>query len=59
MIKASLLKELEIPYIESDTSAIALATDKSPAKKTWQYNHLSHILFIWQKQKKIVWKLKK
>lgn len=36
MVEAAILEELEIPYVGSDTFAIAVATDKSLAKRLWQ-----------------------
>ena len=36
MIEAAILEELEIPFVGSDTFTIALATDKSLAKRMWQ-----------------------
>ncbi len=36
MAEAAILEELEIPFVGSDTNAIAVATDKSLAKKTWK-----------------------
>jgi len=36
MVEAALLEELEIPYIGSDTFTIAVAADKSLAKRLWQ-----------------------
>ena len=35
MAEAAILEELEIPYVGSDTFTIAVATDKSLAKKLW------------------------
>ena len=35
MAEAAILEELEIPFVGSDTTAIAVATDKSLAKKIW------------------------
>ncbi len=46
MVEAALLEELEIPYVGSDTFAIALATDKSLAKKLWQKAGLATSPFI-------------
>ena len=37
MVEAAILEELEIPYVGSDPIAIALATDKSLAKRIWQH----------------------
>ena len=36
MAEAAILEELEIPFAGSDTAAIAIATDKSLAKKIWK-----------------------
>ncbi|MCK4696334.1 MAG: hypothetical protein KAT74_11250, partial [Candidatus Cloacimonetes bacterium] len=36
MTEAAILEELEIPFVGSDTTAIAVATDKSLAKKIWE-----------------------
>jgi len=36
MVEAALLEELELPYVGSDPCAIAVATDKSLAKRLWQ-----------------------
>jgi D-alanine-D-alanine ligase len=36
LVEAAILEELEIPYVGSDTSTIAIATDKSLAKRLWQ-----------------------
>ena len=36
MAEAAILEELEIPFVGSDTTAIAVATDKSLAKKLWE-----------------------
>lgn len=36
LVEAAILEELEMPYVGSDTFAIAVATDKSLAKKLWQ-----------------------
>ena len=36
LVEASILEELEIPYVGSDTFTIAIATDKSVAKRLWQ-----------------------
>ncbi len=35
LTEAAILEELEIPFVGSDTTAIAIATDKSLAKKIW------------------------
>jgi D-alanine-D-alanine ligase len=37
MVEAAILEELGIPYVGSDTFAIAVATDKSLAKRLWQH----------------------
>ncbi|MCK4445705.1 MAG: hypothetical protein KAW56_01340, partial [Candidatus Marinimicrobia bacterium] len=37
LVEAAILEELEIPYVGSDPFAIALATDKSLAKRIWQH----------------------
>jgi D-alanine-D-alanine ligase len=36
MVEAAILEELGIPYVGSDTFAIAVATEKSLAKRLWQ-----------------------
>ncbi len=36
LVEASILEELEIPFVGSDSFTIALATDKSLAKKMWR-----------------------
>jgi len=36
LVEAAILEELEIPFVGSDTFAIAVATDKSLAKRLWQ-----------------------
>jgi D-alanine-D-alanine ligase len=36
LVEAAILEELEIPYVGSDTFAIAIAADKSLAKRLWQ-----------------------
>ena len=36
LVEAAILEELEIPYVGSDTFTIAVATDKSLAKRLWQ-----------------------
>ncbi len=36
MVEAAILEELEIPYVGSATFTIAVATDKSLAKRLWQ-----------------------
>ena len=36
LVEAAILEELEIPYVGSDTFTIAIATDKSLAKRLWQ-----------------------
>ena len=36
MVEAAILEELEIPYVGSDTFTIAIAADKSLAKRLWQ-----------------------
>ena len=36
LVEASILEELEIPFVGSDSFVIALATDKSLAKKIWR-----------------------
>ena len=59
MVEASLLKDLEIPYVGSDTTAIALATDKSLAKKIWQFNHLPTSPFHLAKTEKDCMEIKK
>lgn len=35
LVEAAILEELEIPYVGSDTFTIAVATDKSLAKRLW------------------------
>lgn len=46
MVEAALLEDLEMPYVGSNTTAIALATDKSLAKKLWQKAGLATSPFI-------------
>jgi D-alanine-D-alanine ligase len=36
LVEAAILEELDIPYVGSDTFTIAIATDKSLAKRLWQ-----------------------
>jgi D-alanine-D-alanine ligase len=36
MAEAAILEDLEIPFVGSDTASIAVATDKSLAKKIWE-----------------------
>lgn len=36
LVEAAILEELEIPYVGSDTFTIAIASDKSLAKRLWQ-----------------------
>jgi D-alanine-D-alanine ligase len=36
LVEAAILEELEMPYVGSDTFTIAIATDKSLAKRLWQ-----------------------
>jgi len=36
LVEAAILEELEIPYVGSDTFTIAVAADKSLAKRLWQ-----------------------
>ena len=36
LVEAAILEELEIPYVGSDAFTIAIATDKSLAKRLWQ-----------------------
>ena len=36
MVEAAILEDLEIPYVGSDPFTIAIATDKSLAKRLWQ-----------------------
>jgi D-alanine-D-alanine ligase len=36
LVEAAILEDLEIPYVGSDTFTIAIATDKSLAKRLWQ-----------------------
>ncbi len=36
LVEAAILEELQIPYVGSDTFTIAIATDKSLAKRLWQ-----------------------
>jgi len=36
MVEAAILEEIEIPYVGSDTFAIAISTDKSLTKRMWQ-----------------------
>lgn len=37
LVEAAILEELEIPYVGSDTFTIAVAADKSLAKRLWQH----------------------
>ncbi len=37
MVEAAILEEIEIPYVGSDTFAIAITTDKSLTKRMWQH----------------------
>lgn len=37
LVEAAILEELDIPYVGSDPFAIAVATDKSLAKRLWQH----------------------
>ncbi len=37
MVEAAILEELEMPYVGSDTFAIAISTDKSLTKRMWQH----------------------
>jgi len=46
MVEAALLEELDIPYVGSDVYTIALATDKSLAKRLWQQAGLPTSPFI-------------
>jgi D-alanine-D-alanine ligase len=36
LVEAAILEELEIPYVGSDTFTMAIAMDKSLAKRLWQ-----------------------
>ena len=40
LVEAAILEELEMPYVGSDTSTIAIASDKSLAKRLWQQEGL-------------------
>ena len=40
LVEAAILDELEMPYVGSDTFTIAVATDKSLAKRLWQLEDL-------------------
>ena len=40
MAEAAILEELEIPFVGSDTTAIAVAADKSLSKKIWESERL-------------------
>ena len=40
LVEAATLEELDIPYVGSNTFAIAIATDKSLAKRLWQHSGL-------------------
>ncbi len=40
LVEAAILEELDIPYVGSDTFTIAVATDKSLAKRLWQQEGL-------------------
>ena len=40
LVEAAILEELEIPYVGSDTFTIAIAMDKSLAKRLWQQEGL-------------------
>lgn len=40
LVEAAILEELEIPYVGSDTFTIAVAADKSLAKRLWQHTGL-------------------
>ena len=46
LVEAALLEELEIPYVGSDTFTIAIAKDKSLAKRLWQQEGLPTLPFI-------------
>ena len=46
MVEAAILEELEIPYVGSDVFGIALATDKSLAKRLWSQAGLPTSPFI-------------
>lgn len=46
LVEAALLEELEIPYVGSDPFGIALATDKSLAKRLWQHAGLPTSPFV-------------
>ena len=45
LIEAEVLEKQRIPYVGSDSSTIALATDKSLAKRIWQINGLPTSLY--------------
>ncbi|MCF6174534.1 MAG: hypothetical protein L3J71_02075 [Victivallaceae bacterium] len=46
MAEAAILEELEIPFVGSDSASIAVATDKSLAKKIWESEGLQTSPFI-------------
>lgn len=46
MAEAAILEDLEIPFVGSDTAAIAIATDKSLAKKIWESEGLQTAPFF-------------
>lgn len=46
LVEAALLEELEIPYVGSDTFTIALATEKSLAKRLWLHDGLPTSPFV-------------
>ncbi|MGE5599282.1 MAG: D-alanine--D-alanine ligase family protein [Bacteroidota bacterium] len=46
LAEAALLEEMDIPYVGSDTTAIAISTDKSLAKRLWQRDGLPTSPFV-------------
>jgi len=52
LVEAAILEELEIPYVGSDTFTIAIAADKSLAKRLWQQEGLPTSPFCMARSKK-------
>ena len=52
LVEAAILEELEIPYVGSDTFTIAIAADKSLAKRLWQQKGLPTSPFCMARSKK-------
>ena len=52
LVEAAILEELAIPYVGSDTFTIAIATDKSLAKKIWQQEGLPTSPFVLARSEK-------